>query len=398
MEKDEKFQSFDKLSSSPSLRVEDRIDPEQSRTGQRPRKPEYINENCWLAKTLNYSPAKRCQYCKLKFRHCLFFQYLIISLILIVFLLTLSFLIEGKISKLVTISIFVLVIIYGYFFNKSTEKIIQAYFAQRKAKEALEELTESLEQRVEEQTKELRRANEELKILDEAKSEFISIASHQLRTPLTSIKGLISMALEDFWGPLNKEQKKYLGQVYQSEERLLRLIEDLLDISRMEAGRMQFVFQPLNLMEIVKEVIGDLANQAKQKNLELRLLEASTSEKSLPKVKADPLKIRQVVQNLIDNAIKYTEKGEVVVRLEKENGSVVFSVSDTGMGITKEDRVNLFEKFQRGKGVNVRDTEGTGLGLYLAAKIVEAHGGKIWAVSEGRLKGSTFSFSLPMIK
>jgi len=151
MEKGEKFQSFGKL----------RIDPEQSRMGQKEKirtspsartlipselgKTGYINENCWLAKTLNYSPAKRCQYCELKFPNCLFFQYLIISLILILFLLALSFLIEGKISKLVIISIFVFVIIYGYFFNKSTEKIIEANFAQRKTREEIEKRKEDLE-------------------------------------------------------------------------------------------------------------------------------------------------------------------------------------------------------------------------------------------------------------
>jgi len=124
--------------------------------------PEYINENCWLAKTLNYSPAKRCQYCELKFHNCLFFQYLIISLILILFLFTLSFLIEGKISKLVVISIFALVIIYGYFFNKNTDKIIEANFAQRKATKTLEEARTTLQIKVEARTKELKELAESL--------------------------------------------------------------------------------------------------------------------------------------------------------------------------------------------------------------------------------------------
>ncbi len=161
---------------------------------------------------------------------------------------------------------------------------------------------------------------------------------------------------------------------------------------------MEFFLQPSNLLEIVGEVVADLMNQAKQKGLELHLVQPSLLKKPFPKVKADPLKIRQVAQNLIDNAIKYTEKGKITVELKKENDFIVFSVSDTGIGFSEEDKAGLFEKFQRGQGVSACHTEGTGLGLYLAAKIVEAHQGEIWAASGGKNKGSTFSFSLPMIK
>jgi len=231
--------------------------------------------------------------------------------------------------------------------------------------------------------------------LDKAKSEFISIASHQLRTPMTSIKGLLSMALEDFWGPLNPDQRKYLTQVYKSGERLLKLIEDLLDISKIEAGRMEFNFQPVNLEEITQEVVNELEIQAKDKNLYLNYLKP---EKPLGKVNADPLKIRQVIMNLIDNAIKYTLKGGVTVQLKEENNSVIFSVADTGIGISKENQAVLFERFQRGPIATSHHTEGIGLGLYLGAKIIKAHQGRIWVESEGENKGSTFFFSLPVVK
>lgn len=352
----------------------------------------YINEHCWLAKNLGYPPAKRCQYCELNFRNCLFIQYLIISLISIVLVFTLSFLIEGKISKLVVTSFFALIFIYGYFFNRSTEKIIEAYFVQRKAKEALEKLTESLEIQIKERTKELERANEELKNLDEMKSEFVSLASHQLRTPLTSIKGLISMMLEDSWGPLNSDQRKYLVQVYQSEERLLALIENLLDITRIEAGKEEFNLQPVDIFEITKEMVQELIPQTEQKGIYLNI----TQKKSLPLVKADSLKIRQVIQNLIENAIKYTQKGGVTVAFKKEGDFVIFSVADTGMGVPVAQQPYLFQKFQRGEG-KVRYIGGAGLGLYWAAKIITAHGGKIWVSSEGEDKGSTFFFSLPVV-
>ena len=250
-----------------------------------------------------------------------------------------------------------------------------------------------LEKEVKRQTKELREANLRLRQLDKAKSEFISIASHQLRTPLTAIKGLISMALEGFWGPLNSEQKKYLSQAYQSGERLLKLIEDLLDISRIEAGRLEFNFRTIDLTKIVKEVINELAPSARKKKLYLRFIKP---KKPLPKVKADSNKIREVIENLVDNALHYTAKGGATIRLKynKTKNKVIFSIADTGIGIPKTLQSSLFTKFHRSKKAVSRYTEGTGLGLFVALKIIEAHHGRIWVKSEGEGKGSTFYFEL----
>jgi len=259
--------------------------------------------------------------------------------------------------------------------------------------ERAKHFSEILQKEVERQTKELREANIRLKQLDKAKSEFISIASHQLRTPLTAIKGLVSMALEGFWGPLNEEQKKHLKEVYNSGERLLKLIEDLLDVSRIESGRMEFEFQPVNLYNLTKEVAEELKPQAKKKGL---YLEVVPPRKKLPNVKADSLKIRQVIQNLIDNSIKYTLRGGIRIRFKKERNKIIFSIADTGMGIPKDTISLLFEKFHRGKEAIRKHTEGTGLGLYLCARLIEAHNGKIWVESEGEGKGSTFYFSLPI--
>jgi len=259
--------------------------------------------------------------------------------------------------------------------------------------ERVKHFSEILRKEVERQTKELREANIRLKQLDKAKSEFISIASHQLRTPLTAIKGLVSMALEGFWGPLNEEQKKHLKEVYNSGERLLKLIEDLLDVSRIESGKMEFEFQSVNLYNLTKEVAEELKPQAKKKGL---YLEVVLPRKKLPNVKADPLKIRQVIQNLIDNSIKYTLRGGVRIRFKKERNKIIFSIADTGMGIPKDSIPLLFEKFHRGKEAIRKHTEGTGLGLYLCARLIEAHNGKIWVESEGEGKGSTFYFSLPI--
>jgi signal transduction histidine kinase len=199
------------------------------------------------------------------------------------------------------------------------------------------------------------------------------------------------MLLEEFWGPLNDEQKKYLTQTTQSSDRLLHLIEDLLNISRIEAGRMQFDFKPLNLQELAIDVMKEMEPQAIDKKLYLKVEE---SDQELPLVKADSLKIRQVIQNLTDNSIKYTEKGGSIIRLLRQDNEILFSINDTGIGLPPGQ--HLFEKFERGQKATNQHTEGTGLGLYLADKIIKAHGGKIWAESEGEGKGSKFCFTLPI--
>jgi len=248
-------------------------------------------------------------------------------------------------------------------------------------------------EKLEKITIELEAANERLRQLDEAKSEFLSIASHQLRTPLTSIKGLLSMLLEEFWGPLNDDQKKYVGQIMQSGERLLELIEELLDISRIEAGKIKFDFQPVDLLSLAKKITANLETLAKEKKLSLEVKEP---KEILPKVKADATKISQVIENLTDNSIKYSEKGGSIIELKQQGNFIIFSIEDKGMGIPEDQLSQLFTKFQRGQMATNQHTEGAGLGLYWANKVIQAHGGEIWAESKGENKGSKFSFSLPI--
>ena len=250
-----------------------------------------------------------------------------------------------------------------------------------------------LRDEVEKATHELKKANQELKKLDAAKSEFISIASHQLRTPLTVIKGYISMMLEGSFGALTPEEADSLDKVYDSNERLIQLVENLLNISRIESGRLQFDYEVMQLEEIVDSVIEELLGNVKKKGLKLNYRKPA---KPLPKIRIDEEKIRQVVMNLIDNAIKYTKKGSLTVSLEAVGKKMRFCVSDSGIGINKEYLPNLFKKFSRGKGISVIHTEGTGLGLYVAREMVEAHKGKIWAESKGEGMGSKFCFELPV--
>ncbi|MDO8260135.1 MAG: ATP-binding protein [Candidatus Magasanikbacteria bacterium] len=255
-----------------------------------------------------------------------------------------------------------------------------------------------LKEEVERATRDLVVANKKLIKLDEAKSEFISIASHQLRTPLTIIKGYISMILEGNFGELTPGEKESLDKVYASNERLIQLVENLLNISRIESGRLQFDYRVMQLETIVDSVIEELEPKAKGKGLKFTY---KKTKKKLPAINIDEEKIRQVVMNLVDNAIKYTRKGNVTVTLvpaksrdPKIGDCLQFSVSDSGMGISSEDLPNLFKKFSRGTGSSLVHTEGTGLGLYVARQMIEAHRGRIWAESKGENKGSKFCFKI----
>lgn len=266
--------------------------------------------------------------------------------------------------------------------------LIRSVSHEVRRREQMEKLTKEL-QKV---TKDLKVANKELERLDQAKSEFLSIASHQLRTPLTVIKGYVSMMLEGNFGKMSKLIKENLDKVYLSNERLISLVESLLNISRIESGRLEFDIKPSNLVEIVEPLVDGFKQKANQKDLKLEFL----PDGDLPLVLVDPQKIKEVISNLIDNSIKYTQKGSIVIGLHLESQSVVFNCQDTGIGVLPEDLPRLFEKFVRGKGMMQVYTEGTGLGLYFARMVIENMGGRIWVESAGKDQGSKFSFSVPV--
>ena len=259
--------------------------------------------------------------------------------------------------------------------------------------EEMRDFNSRLQEEVGRATAELKDANDVLKQLDQTKSEFISIASHQLRTPLTIIKGYISMMLEKNFGEISGHQKDALEKVFESNERLIRLVENLLNISRIESGRIQYHFEELEFEPIVSGVYSELKNIALKKGLKF---DYTPPRLPLPKISADPDKIREVVMNLTDNSIKYTKKGSVKLALKKLKDKIQFTISDTGMGIKDDDLPKLFTKFNRGTGTALIHTEGTGLGLYVARTMIEAHNGKIWAESKGEGMGSRFVFELPV--
>ncbi len=241
---------------------------------------------------------------------------------------------------------------------------------------------------------ELRKAYKKLKKLDQAKSRFLSMASHQLRAPLTVIKGYISMILEGVYGEIDETVKEKLKRTYQSNERLTKLVSDLLNVSRIEAGKIEMKFEKVNLESLISVLIKELSIQAKKKGLFLKF---EKPKKELPEILLDKEKITQAVLNIIDNAIKYTEKGGVTVKIKKLNHKKVqIIISDTGMGMTKEDISSLFEIFTRGTVKASSAAEGIGLGLYIAKRFIEMQKGKIWAESKGKGKGSVFYIELPI--
>ena len=246
--------------------------------------------------------------------------------------------------------------------------------------------------------KKLELAYEELKKLDEAKSEFISIASHQLRTPLSAIKGYISMIIEGTYGTLLEKIIEPLKKVYQANERLIKLVNDLLNLSRIESGKIELLKEKVSIEGLISNAIDILKLDVENKNLYLKF---EKPEKSIPKLIVDKEKIGQAIINIVDNAIRYTEKGGITIKIsekkEKENkDKIIIKVKDTGLGMEKKDIKDLFESFSRGTAGAKHWTEGAGLGLYIAKKFIELHNGRVWAESPGINKGSTFSIELPI--
>lgn len=239
----------------------------------------------------------------------------------------------------------------------------------------------------------LAEANAKLIDLDKAKSEFLSIASHQLYTPLTALRGYISMLEEGDYGQVSPDQKPVLDILDKSATRLIDLIKNLLDISRIESGRLELNLQSVDLVQMAESLVADLLPNAITKKLEL---EFHKPEGEIAHVVVDTQRIRQVMLNFVDNAIKYTPAGKVDVYLKQEGEHVHFSVSDTGRGLQTNDIDQLFHKFIRVGGASKFNTEGTGLGLYVAKQIVGEHRGQVRAESAGLNKGSTFIMELPI--
>lgn len=231
----------------------------------------------------------------------------------------------------------------------------------------------------------------ELRRLEQIRQDFVANVSHELRTPIASIKGyaetLLEGALED-----KDNAKEFINIIYQDSNRLANLINDLLDLSKIESGKMKMNLIPLDPVSVIRRAVSIIENQAKAKSISLKLDIPS----GLPKVKADETRISQVMINLLDNAVKYTpENGSVTVVARAVNNTLQIDVADTGMGISEKDIPRIFERFYRVDKARSRELGGTGLGLSIVKHIVSAHGGQVWVKSELGF-GSTFSFTIPL--
>ena len=233
------------------------------------------------------------------------------------------------------------------------------------------------------------------KIIEKMKSEFVSIAAHQLRTPLSAIKWTLKMLLDGDLGEVTPEQKDFMEKCYKSNERMINLINDLLDVARIEEGRYVFRKEYVRLESLLDSVVSSCEPDMEKKKIKLKV---KKPQEKLPPVMIDSEKIGLVVQNLIENATKYTHaNGEVVLSVIRDKEKIEISVKDSGVGIPSDQQERVFSKFFRAANVMRMETEGSGLGLFIAKNIVEAHGGKIWFESEEG-KGSTFYFTIPAPK
>jgi len=363
----------------------------------------YVNTNCWLASNLGYPPAKRCTYCRSRFNKCLFFRYLLISTIVATLILGAAFIVEGKIGNLLAVSVIFLIVIYGYFFNESTEKIIEANFEQSRAKDALEELNVNLQKKVDAQTRHLKdayetekQAKESLQMLDEEKNQFLLTVQHHLRTPLTTMVNYADMLLAENFGKLPKKAKPVVEKFEGSTAGLIKMVNDFLDVTQFQMDKKTVTLKEgVNLHGLIEGILKDIELEAKNKGIAINVID--------PKIdcfiKADETKLKAALTNIFDNAVKYTEKGSITISATREGDNVHIIVKDTGIGIPKERLSKIFDvAFVRGENAKKSFSVGRGIGLYLSGKIIKAHNGQVWVESEGEGTGSVFNIVLPLSK
>ncbi len=242
---------------------------------------------------------------------------------------------------------------------------------------------------------ELNRANDKLKDLDEAKSGFISVVAHQLRTPLSGVKWTLSMLIGGDMGELNNDQKTFLMKSYESNNRMINLVNDMLAADRVQSGKVRYEFRSISIINLIDNILFELNPAAQKKNISI---EYKDRLDNIPNVLVDPDTIRAVMQNLLENAIKYTmDGGKVSIGLVKQEEKLQVSVTDNGIGIPENQKKNIFSKFFRATNAVKLETDGSGLGLNIAQTIIEKNGGEMWFESQEN-KGTTFFFTIPIAK
>ncbi|MFA6427764.1 MAG: ATP-binding protein [Candidatus Magasanikbacteria bacterium] len=297
----------------------------------------------------------------------------VLVIVIVIIIISRIFFAPSLTYLLVDVAVLASIIVFGYLLVKS----VKAEVFQR---EKLGELAHSLE-----------KANLRLTQLDQQKTEFLSIASHQLRTPLSILKGYIELIQDSAYGKPSKKLQSVLLDMDESNERLVKLVDEFLDITRIEQGRTKFVFKNYKINELISGVVKELHQRAEDRGISI----AWKKNSEIADVCMDEEKVRHVIFNYIDNAIKYSNKGSIKVSVEREDGGITVRVKDNGFGFNSVDQANFFQKFYRGENVKGTNVNGTGLGIYVCRKFIEAHNGHVWAHSEGLDKGSEFGFWIP---
>jgi signal transduction histidine kinase len=243
----------------------------------------------------------------------------------------------------------------------------------------------------EEYTRELELRNQEIEKANRLKSEFLANMSHELRTPLHTVIGFSELLGEEMKGPLNPDQKRFIGHIHRDAQHLLSLINEILDLSKIEAGKVELRFETLDLSGIIEDALASIRPQCAAKSIHLETHIAPSLH-----VRGDRVRTRQILYNLLSNAVKFTpEGGRVGLDATRVDGFAHVSVIDTGIGIASEDHESIFDKFRQVGAATTGLREGTGLGLPITRRLVEEHGGRIWLESE-RGRGSRFTFSIPL--
>jgi signal transduction histidine kinase len=308
-------------------------------------------------------------------------QYLVVGLVILI--VGQLFFVNGATDRLLTVLTVILtvslsIILYRNLKKESDQRI------------RIEKLSTELEL----SNMHLEVANEKLKGLDKLKTEFVSLASHQLRSPLTAIKGYASMLVQGDYGEIDPKIKETVDRILESSNNLTLVVEDLLNVAKIEQGGMKYEMTKFDFGELTRDTAKYLSITAEKKGLKLSY---NIPEDKKYFVNGDKEKLRQVLVNIIDNSMKYTKEGQIDITLNLNNWKIILLIKDTGVGMSPDVIKTLFKKFSRGDRAEL-NTSGSGLGLYLVKEIIDAHNGRVWAESEGTGKGSTFFVELDEVK
>lgn len=291
----------------------------------------------------------------------------------------------------ISVGFLIIILIINHLYNKRTKELEE----QNKKLTTLTEENARANEELKNALRLLGDANAKLQELDKVKDEFVSITSHELRTPMTAIRSYAWMALHRSDTPLSKTMEKYLVRVLISTERMINLVNDMLNISRIESGRVEISPEPVDMISLCRDIVDEVYySKSTAKDIQITLL-----EESLPKVSADPEKLRQVLINVVGNAVKFSPHGgKVTIGFFADGKTVETYVKDQGSGISKADLGRLFQKFGRldNTYTDAATVPGSGLGLFISKSLIELMRGKIWAESEGVGKGATFTIAMPV--